>query len=175
MAAKARILIFTGDGKGKTTAALGMALRAQGHGIPLAVIQFVKADCQTGEFAALSALPGTQITVAGLGFVPPEGDERFADHCRAASEGLRAAAAAIHSGCHGLIILDELCYAVARRLVPEEAVLALLVGAPPDLVIVLTGRGATAGLIAAADTVSEVRCIKHGFDSGIKAQKGVEF
>lgn len=175
MAGKARILIFTGDGKGKTTAALGMALRALGHGIPLAVIQFVKSDRETGEFAALAALPGAEITVAGLGFVPPADDARFADHARAAAEGLRAAAAAVHSGCHGLVILDEVCYAVARSLVAEEELLALLAGAPPDLVIVLTGRGATAGLIAAADTVSEVRCVKHGFDSGIKAQKGVEF
>lgn len=175
MTGKARILIFTGEGKGKTTAALGMALRAQGHGIPLAVIQFVKSDMNTGEFTALNALPGSRIIVAGLGFVPPEADERFADHRRAAAEGLRAAAAAIHSGDNGLVILDELCYAVARRLVAEEAVLEMLAGAPAEVVIVLTGRGATEGLIAAADTVSEIRCVKHGFASGIKAQKGVEF
>ncbi|MBU1149535.1 MAG: cob(I)yrinic acid a,c-diamide adenosyltransferase [Proteobacteria bacterium] len=170
-----RILIFTGDGKGKTTAALGMALRAHGHGIPVAVIQFVKSDVKTGEFAALSKLPGVEIFVAGLGFVPPETDPRFADHRRAAQEGLRIASEAASSGRYGLVILDEGCYAVARNLVAEELVLRLLREAAPGVTVVLTGRGATEGLIAAADTVSEIRCVKHGFDIGRKAQKGVEF
>ena len=89
--------------------------------------------------------------------------------------GVQTCALPIYSGDNGLVILDELCYAVARRLVAEEAVLEMLAGAPAEVVIVLTGRGATEGLIAAADTVSEIRCVKHGFDSGIKAQKGVEF
>ncbi len=72
MSEEGRILIITGDGKGKTTAALGMALRAHGHGIPVAVVQFVKSDVKTGEFAALSKLPGVEIFVTGRGFVPPE-------------------------------------------------------------------------------------------------------
>ncbi|MBU1184706.1 MAG: cob(I)yrinic acid a,c-diamide adenosyltransferase [Proteobacteria bacterium] len=175
MSEEGRILIFTGDGKGKTTAALGMALRAHGHGTPVAVIQFVKSDVKTGEFAALSKLPGVEIFVAGLGFVPPETDPRFADHRRAAQEGLRIASEAASSGRYGLVILDEGCYAVARNLVAEELVLRLLREAAPGVTVVLTGRGATEGLIAAADTVSEIRCVKHGFDIGRKAQKGVEF
>ncbi|MBU2053467.1 MAG: cob(I)yrinic acid a,c-diamide adenosyltransferase [Proteobacteria bacterium] len=170
-----RILVFTGDGKGKTTAALGMALRAHGHDIPVAVIQFVKSDAQTGEFAALKGMAGVEIVVAGLGFVPPKTDPCFADHRRAAEEGLRIASEEVCSGRFGLVILDELCYAVARDLVAEEPVLRLLKEAAPGVAIVLTGRGATEGLIAAADTVSEIRCVKHGFDSGKKAQKGVEF
>ena len=170
-----RVLIFTGDGKGKTTAALGMALRAHGHGIPVAVIQFVKSDTQTGEFAALKVMNGVEIIVTGLGFVPPETDPRFADHRRAAEEGLRIASEAVFSGRFGLVILDELCYGVARGLVAEEDVLRLLREAAPGVSIVLTGRGATEGLIAAADTVSEMRLVKHGFDGGRKAQKGVEF
>jgi len=172
---KGRILIFTGDGKGKTTAALGMALRAHGHGIPVAVIQLVKSDVKTGEFAALSRLPGIMIRVTGLGFVPPKADPRFADHCRAAEEGLRIASEAACSGRYGLVILDEGCYAVARRLIPERSVLRLLMEAAPGVTIVLTGRGATEGLVAAADTVSEIRCVKHGLDSGRTAQKGVEY
>ena len=175
MSEEGRILIFTGDGKGKTTAALGMALRAHGHGIPVAVIQFVKSDVKTGEFAALSKLPGVEIFVVGLGFVPPETDPRFADHRRAAQEGLRIASEVASSGRYGLVILDEGCYAVARNLVEEELVLRLLREAAPGVTVVLTGRGATEGLIAAADTVSEIRCVKHGFDTGRKAQKGVEF
>jgi len=172
---KGRVLIFTGDGKGKTTAALGMALRAHGHGIPIAVIQFVKNDTDTGEYAALSRLPGVEIHVTGRGFVPPVTDPRYADHCRAAEEGLRIATEAARSGRFGLVILDEGCYAVARKLIPEEGVLKLLAETAPGVTVVLTGRGATEGLIAAADTVSEVRCIKHGFDSGLPARKGVEF
>jgi cob(I)alamin adenosyltransferase len=172
---KGRILIFTGDGKGKTTAALGMALRAHGHGIPIAVIQFVKSDIETGEYAVLSRLPGVEISVTGRGFVPPREDPAFEEHRRAAENGLRIASEAARSGRYGLVILDEGCYAVARELIPEDAVLRLLKEASPGVTIVLTGRGATEGLIAAADTVSEIRCVKHGFDSGRKAQKGVEF
>ena len=117
MESKGRILIFTGDGKGKTTAALGMALRAHGHGMPVAVIQFVKSDVKTGEFAVLSRLPGVEIFVTGLGFVPPEADPLFPDHRRAAEEGLRIASEAACSGRYGLVILDEGCYAAARNLV----------------------------------------------------------
>ncbi len=175
MSEEGRILIFTGDGKGKTTAALGMALRAHGHGIPVAIIQFVKSDVKTGEFTALSRLPGVQIFVTGRGFVPPKTDPGFAEHRRAAEEGLRIASEAACSGRYGLVILDEVCYAVARGLVAEAFVLRLLREASPGVIVVMTGRGATKGLIAAADTVSEIRCVKHGFDIGRKAQKGVEF
>jgi len=170
-----RILIFTGDGKGKTTAALGMALRAYGHGIPVAIVQFVKSDVKTGEFAALSRLPGIDIFVTGRGFVPPETDPDFVEHRRAAEEGLRIASEAACSGRYGLVILDEGCYAVARKLIAEEFVVRLLKEASPGVVIVLTGRGAAEGLIAAADTATEMRLVKHGFDGGRKAQKGVEF
>jgi cob(I)alamin adenosyltransferase len=170
-----RILVVTGDGKGKTTAALGMAIRAHGHGIPVAIVQFVKSDVQTGEFAVLSRLPGVEMFVTGRGFVPPESDPRFAEHREAAEEGLRIASEAACSGRYGLVILDEGCYAVSRSLIAEESVLRLIRERAPGVVVVLTGRGATAGLIAAADTVSEVRCVKHGFDSGLKATKGVEY
>jgi cob(I)alamin adenosyltransferase len=170
-----RILIFTGDGKGKTTAALGMLLRAHGHGIPAAVIQFVKSDRETGEFVALQEMAGVEIVVTGRGFVPRPTDPRFADHCRAAEEGLRIAAEAASSGRFGLVVLDEVCTAVSLKLLSEEAVLEAVRQAAPDCTLVLTGRGATEGLIEAADTVSEIRSVKHGFDHGRKAQKGVEF
>jgi cob(I)alamin adenosyltransferase len=175
MGEEGRVLIFTGDGKGKTTAALGMALRAHGHGIPVAIVQFVKSDVKTGDFTVLSRLPGVEIFVTGRGFVPPETDPRFAEHRRAAEEGLRIASEAACSGRYGLVILDEICYAVSRTLVPEDNVLRLIKEKALGVTIVLTGRGATEGLIAAADTVSEIRCVKHGFDIGRKAQKGVEF
>lgn len=175
MGVAGRVLIFTGDGKGKTTAALGMVLRAHGHGIPVSVVQFVKSDRETGEFAVLQKMAGVEIVVTGLGFVPRPTDPRFADHCRAAEEGLRIAAEAASSGRYGLVVLDEVCIAVALKLLAEESVLEAVRGAAPDCTMVLTGRGATGGLIDAADTVSEIRSVKHGFDHGRKAQKGVEF
>ena len=113
--------------------------------------------------------------MTGRGFVPPETDPLFADHRRAAEEGLRIASEAACSGRYGLVILDEGCYAVARNLISEEFVLRLLKEAAPGVSIVLTGRDATQGLIAAADTVSEIRCVKHGFDAGRTAQMGVEY
>jgi cob(I)alamin adenosyltransferase len=170
-----RILIFTGDGKGKTTAALGMVLRAHGHEIPVAVIQFIKSDRETGEFAALQKMAGVEIAVTGLGFVPHPDDPLFADHRRAAKKGLRIAAEAALSERYGLIVLDEICTAVSLKLLAEEDVLAVLRNAAPGITIVLTGRNATKRLIQAADTVSDIHCIKHGFEQGRRAKKGVEF
>ena len=175
MSDKNRILIFTGDGKGKTTSALGMALRAHGDGIPVAVIQFVKSDTETGEYAALKKMENVEITMTGAGFVPRPADPRFADHCRAAKEGLQKAAEYLHTGRFGLVILDEVCVAVFLNLLCEEAVLAILRQAAPGITVAMTGRGASQGLIDMADTVSEIKVVKHGFDNGIKAQRGVEF
>ena len=175
MGDKNRILIFTGEGKGKTTSALGMALRAHGHGIPVAVIQFVKADTETGEYAALKKMKDVELIMTGLGFVPRPTDPRFADHIEAAKQGLQQAAAYLQSGRFGLVILDEICVAVSLNLLSEEVVLAALRQAAAGVTIVMTGRGASPGLMGIADTVSEIKAIKHGFDTGIKAQRGVEF
>jgi len=171
-----RVLLFTGDGKGKTTAALGIALRAAGHGLPTLIMQFIKSDSSTGECAALRTLSGMEIRQVGLGFVPRSDDApQFAEHRRAAEAGLRAAAEALAAGRYRVVILDEVCTAVARGLLNEEAVAAVIRLAPATGIVVLTGRGATSGLTALADTVTEMRCIKHGFDVGRRAQQGVEF
>ena len=170
-----RILIFTGDGKGKTTAAMGIVLRASGHGMPAFVLQFVKSDQSTGERAGAANLPHTQFVQVGMGFLPPADDERFAAHKAAAEAGLKRAAQAVVSGVYPVVVLDEICYAVSRGLIAESAVVAICRKAPPGMVLVLTGRGATPGLIDLADTVTDMRPIKHGMDIGIKAQKGVEF
>jgi cob(I)alamin adenosyltransferase len=171
-----RILLFTGDGKGKTTAAFGIALRAAGHGLPTLIVQFIKARAATVELTALRSLAGVEVLQAGLGFVPRSDDApQFAAHRQAATDGLRAAAGAMASGRYRMVILDEVCTALARGLLDEASVIAALRQAPADGVIVLTGRGATPGLIARADTVTEMRCIKHGFDAGLQAQPGVEF
>ncbi len=170
-----RILIFTGDGKGKTTAALGMALRAAGHGMAVKIIQFIKADASTGELAAFAMLPTVEIHQTGKGFVPPPDRPDFACHREAAADGLRMATEALCDGRYGLVVLDEICTAVDRGLLSEADVVAALKAACADTVVALTGRGATAGLIALADTVTEMRCIKHGARAGWPARKGVEF
>lgn len=171
----ARILIFTGDGKGKTTAALGMAVRAAGHNMPALILQFIKNDASTGELAAFRRLSEVTIRQTGQGFIPPESSPAFERHRRAAVEALAQAEEALTNGACGLLILDEVCTAVALKLVTEQAVIDLLQKAGGDTVIVLTGRGASRGLIEAADTVTEMHCVKHGFQHGRKAQAGAEF
>ena len=169
-----RILIFTGDGKGKTTAALGMALRAAGHGLQVVVIQFIKNDASVGELQAVENMPSVDVVQTGLGFLPPPASPDFVRHKTAAQQGLRKAEEILSSGKRFLVILDEICLAVARGLVEERHVLELIQRAPPDSCLVLTGRGATEPLIAAADTVTEMRSIKHGLQNGRGGQKGVE-
>ena len=173
MSQKPRILIFTGDGKGKTTAALGMAFRASGHGLRSSVIQFIKGDTSVGEIAAANSAD-IEIHTTGLGFLPPADDPRFAQHRAAAQAGLRKASETLAGGRFPLVVLDEICLAVARGLLEEHEVAELLAQASPETCVVLTGREATPALIALADTVTEMRCIKHGLQAGRIAQKGVE-
>lgn len=174
MSGKARVVVFTGDGKGKTTAALGMAFRAAGHGLRTCVVQFVKSDTSVGEIASAAASPAIEIHPTGLGFLPPREHPDFARHRAAAQTGWTKATEAVDSGRYALVVLDEICLAVARGLVEEGQVAELVARASPRLCLVLTGRSATAGLVALADTVTEMRCVKHGANEGIPAQMGVE-
>ncbi|MDY0190317.1 MAG: uroporphyrinogen-III C-methyltransferase [Desulfuromonas sp.] len=168
------ILIFTGNGKGKSTAAFGMALRAVGHKQRVRIVQFMKKDSRVGELIALKKLK-INITQSGLGFVPQADNPQYAAHCEAAAQGLAVATDAIFSGDYDLIILDELCGALAHGLLDESAVIALLQRAPTPLNLVLTGRNATKALIELADTVSEINPVKHAYMQGINARMGVEF
>jgi cob(I)alamin adenosyltransferase len=170
-----RILIFTGDGKGKTTAALGMAFRAIGHGRRVCMIQFIKNDSATGEFLAAEKMGDFEIYQMGQGFIPDPTDARFSGHRLAAQEACRKAGEILVSKRYFMIILDEICVAVAKGLVDESQAIDLLKNASADSIVVLTGRGATPGLIELADTVTEMRCVKHGYHSGFPAQEGVEF
>lgn len=174
MSQSPRILIFTGDGKGKTTAALGMAFRASGHGLRTCMIQFIKSDASVGEVLAAAAATNIEIHTTGLGFLPPEDDARFGRHRAAAQEGMRTVVEAVKSGRFALVILDEVCLAVARGLIDHRQVADLLSEAPPEMCLVLTGREASPELIALADTVTEMRSIKHGLQTGRAAQQGVE-
>jgi len=172
--ARKNILIFTGAGKGKSTSAFGMALRAVGHGQRVRILQFIKNDPSVGELAALRQL-GVQTEQCGLGFVPKAEHPHYPAHQQAAAQGLSRAAADIFSGNYDLIILDEICGAVAQGLLDEDDVADLLRRAPAPITLVLTGRHATPALIKLADTVSTIQPLKHAFEQGIPARKGVEF
>lgn len=172
--AKNRVVLITGDGKGKTTSALGMVLRAVGHGQRVCVIQFIKNRRDTGEAKALALLDGVEMHVCGEGFVLPERGLAATGHARAAEAGLALAAEKLGDPAFGMVVLDEICGAVALGLVDAQAVLAVLRQAAPGKVIVLTGRDACRELMTMADTVSRVECVKHGMNEGWPAQKGVE-
>lgn len=172
---KNRVLIFTGDGKGKTTAALGMALRASGHGMRTLFLQFMKADETVGELIALKHFPGVEAIQMGRGFVPAPTDPVFSEHRQAAVHALEKAAEALRSKKYDLIILDEICTAKDKGLITEDQILELIEASGEVSCLVLTGRGATKRLIAEADTVTEMRNLKHGLREGITAQKGVEY
>lgn len=169
-----RFLIFTGEGKGKTTAALGMALRASGHGQKVRIVQFVKSDDSPGEYQALRSLPGVELIQRGCGFIPREQGARFEQHRQKAQEGLAVARALLNER-PDLMILDEICVAVSKGLLDEDCVIEFLSEAPPATCVVMTGRYAPHNLVELADTVTEMKCVKHGYECGIAAQRGVEF
>jgi len=165
---RGRRLIFTGEGKGKTTASLGMILRAVGRGLSVHLVQFFKTG-DSGEIAALKTLPGVTISHDGLGFV--QGDPE--PHRQAVRRLWDATRQREPAAAH-LLVLDEICIAVSKNFLGEAEVGAFLDRRPPDSVTVLTGRYATPGLIAMADTVTEMQCVKHGAGAGWPAQDGVE-
>lgn len=165
---------MTGDGRGKTTSALGLVLRAVGHGMRVGVIQFMKQRGDTGEVRALQGLPGVEVHICGKGFVTTRAGAAFETHAQAARAGLRLAEGVLGDAAYGMVVLDEVCGAVAAGLLAVEDVVRAVRGAAPGIAIVLTGRDAAPELEALADTVSRIVCVKHGFDDGWPAQEGVE-
>lgn len=170
-----RFLIFTGDGKGKTTAALGMALRMVGHGRRVLIVQFIKSDDSTGELKALGRMPGIELVQKGLGFIPRQEGETRERHRQVAVEALEFAHQALAVGGCDLVILDEICIAVSAGLIDEASVHAAVDAAHQDTCLIMTGRSAPQSFIERADTVTEMHCVKHGYRAGISAQQGVEF
>ncbi len=170
------IIVHTGNGKGKTTAALGMGMRAWGQGFKVLVIQFIKGNWKYGELQAAEKMgPDFVIRQMGEGFIKNSTGEAMSEHQLAAEEALQAVQTEIFSDKWDMIILDEINYAVKFGLVPVEAVLELLEKKPPLLHLVLTGRDANAAIIDKADLVTEMKEIKHPYKKGIKAQAGIEF
>ena len=167
------LMVHTGDGKGKTTAALGLAVRAFGAGLRVLILQFIKGGQSYGELEALKKFyPQVQIKQCGLGFTS-QGDKL--EHKKLAKETLQLARKEILSGDWDLIILDEINYAVKFNLISESEMLELVKLKPANLHLLLTGRDATEKLIEVADLVTEMKLIKHPFNAGIKAQRGIEF
>jgi cob(I)alamin adenosyltransferase len=170
-----RILLFTGNGKGKSTAAFGMLARALGHNMRARVIQFVKSDDSVGEQKFFTQFDTVQWEQFGLGFLPRERERPEMElHRSAARKGLDAALSAIASPDYDFVLLDEICYALGEKLIPLEPLLEALKEIRDGKIVVLTGRNAPEALIEAADTVSEMNMIKHAFEQGIAASAGVE-
>ena len=166
--------IYTGDGKGKTTAALGLALRAWGHGFNTALIQFMKGSGDYGEILATRNLPGIAIHQFGTPDFVKKGSPSEKD-IQLAKEGLDFAFEVIKSRNYDIIILDELSVAIDFDLVPLQRVLELLDTVPDDDEIIITGRNAPAELIERADLVTEMKMIKHYYEKGIQGREGIEF
>lgn len=171
---KGLLIVYTGAGKGKTTAALGMALRCIGHGMKVAVVQFIKGAIDTAEERVLKSF-GDRVTFLRMGegytweTQDRERDTQFARRAWAtACEFLRDAS-------YAMVILDEFNIALHHGYVPLDEVLTALRGRPPMQHVVITGRGAPAQLFEDADLVTEMKQVKHPFRKGIKAQAGVEF
>ena len=170
------LIVHTGDGKGKTTAALGTAVRAVGRGMRVLVLQFIKGDWFYGELETLAKLDGITIRPLGAGFVGIMGDKKpRQEHRDAARAALQSAREAVESGDWDLVVLDEITYLANLDLVPIDEVLDVLDRRPDWLHVICTGRDAPAELIERADLVTEMRAVKHPFESGIKAQMGIEF
>ncbi len=170
---KGLVIVHTGKGKGKSTAAFGMVMRAIGHGFKVGVVQFVKGKWETGERVVLDRFPD-QVTIRTMG-------EGFTWETQDRQRDIAAAEAAwevsremLRDPSIGLVILDELNIALKHGYLDLDQVLADLQARPPMQHVVVTGRGAKPELIDLADTVSEIGVVKHAFQAGIRAQKGIE-
>ncbi len=176
---KGLLIVHTGKGKGKSTAAFGLALRAIGNGLRVGIVQFVKGKWQTGERAVLERFP-EQVTIRTMG-------EGFTWETQDRARDIRAAKAAWSAACemiersrgpaprYDMVILDELNIVLRYDYLPIEEVVSVLSARPPALHVVVTGRNAKAPLLEAADLVTEMVAVKHPFRTGVKAQKGIEF
>ncbi len=173
---KGLVIVYTGEGKGKTTAALGLALRASGHGKRVSMLQFVKGTSATGEVPASTHVPGLEILQLGRGFIETdETGKPTGRHVEAAKEAIRIALRKMESGGWDMIILDEVNVALSRGLVEESEVRRVLEERPPGTTLVLTGRDAPSWLIDAADLVTEMKAVKHPYSAGGQAQPGIEY
>ncbi len=168
-----RIIVNTGNGKGKTTAALGLAFRALGHGQRVCVIQFLKGKGDYGERLFAETIKNLEWHICGKGFVFKK-KELAADR-EVARQGFELAREKIRGNTFDLLILDEITYLPRYGFLDVSIIVELLSNRPERLNIVVTGRDADAALCGLADTVTRMEAVKHAFNDGVKAQKGIEY
>jgi cob(I)alamin adenosyltransferase len=171
------VVVYTGKGKGKTTAALGIVLRSVGHGYKVGMIQFIKGEWYYGELSSSKRLePEFEMIAAGKGFVGIiDDDHPIEDHQKAAQEAVVLAKEKLSSGIYNVMILDEINYAVKLNLISVQNVLDIIKIKPDKTTLILTGNYAAAEVIAAADLVTEMKEVKHPYNLGIKAKKGIDY
>ena len=177
MGQKGLVIVYTGGGKGKTSAALGLVLRAVGYNHKVCMVQFVKGSWHYGELDSAKRLaPEFEMITAGKGFVGILDDKSpREEHVKAANDTLVISREKIMSGKFDVVILDEINYAVQLELLKLDDVIDLIKSKPAELDLVLTGNHATKEVIELADLVTEMKEIKHPFKSGLKAKKGIDF
>jgi cob(I)alamin adenosyltransferase len=177
MPEKGLVIVYTGKGKGKTTAALGIVLRAVGHGYRVGMIQFIKGEWYYGELTSSKRLePEFELIAAGRGFVGiMDDDHPIEDHQKAAKDAIRVAKEKIASGNYDIMILDEINYAAKLNLISQQDILEVISSKPEKTNLILTGNYVSDVVIAAADLVTEMREVKHPYQKGMKAKKGIDF
>jgi len=174
--AKGLIIVFTGNGKGKTTATMGIALRATGHRLKVLMVQFIKGGWHYGELSAYKKLlPYFEIVPMGKGFLNLRKEKINPEHLQAVADAWKFSRKKIASGEYDMIILDEINYVIRYHLLPVDEVLEVLRSKPESLHLILTGRDADPKIVEMADLVTHMEEIKHPFRNGIPAQKGIEF
>lgn len=171
------IVVMTGGGKGKTTSALGIALRAAGHNMKICIIEFMKGDMYSGEIDGIKRLsPNVNLHVTGKGFCGIRGNPYpFKEHRANAQEAIKLAMERMLSGDFDIMILDEINNALKLKLIDLPQVMDLIDAKPPLMHIVLTGRDAHPQVIEKAHTVTEMKEIKHAYRQGIEPQKGIDY
>ncbi len=174
---KGLIIIHTGNGKGKTTAALGVAFRALGHNLKVCMVQFIKGSWKYGELEAAKKFENFTLLPMGKGFVNLGSKEPDPEDIRLAGETLKKGKEALMSGEYAIVIFDEINYALSYNLIKIEDVLTMLKDKPQNVHVILTGRDANKfpELIELSDLVTEMKEIKHPYQQGISAQVGLEF
>jgi len=174
---KGLIVIITGNGKGKTTTALGIAVRACGHNLRTCIIQFMKGDIYAGEWDGIKKMNcQVELIPTGKGFCGIQGNPYpYKEHRKNAQEAIQLARQKIESGQYDILILDEINNALSLHLVDLEQVLEMIRIRPPRMHLVLTGRDAHPQVIELADTVSEILEIKHAYRKGIEPQPGIDY
>ena len=170
------IIVNTGPGKGKTTAAMGTALRAVGQGMKVLMLQFLKGSWHYGELDAVQAFGANFVMKQmGRGFVKVGGAESDPEDVRMVEEAWAEAEKAILSGEWDLVILDEINYAISYGMLDSAKVVEALKQKPEMVHVILTGRNAHPTIVELADTVTEMRQVKHAYEKGVMAQRGIEY